>query len=223
MPPRLPLRVLPHVFTHLTPYTAQTRLRTTRLLSTEGFGTSNRRRINPLWKAACFALGIGGTTYYLSPFIRSNSHLQFFSDDTLHSIHMRAESLGIIEELRANAKCTELDPHSTAADPKDSNFISGACKDGEAVAYQRWFAEGANVTGVVYFGHRVAGIPTMVHGGLIMSLVSETIAKTGTARYNDVGSVSELKVNYKRPTRVGQFVVFRSKLVEVCENMCLSV
>jgi acyl-coenzyme A thioesterase PaaI-like protein len=63
---------------------------------------------------------------------------------------------------------------------------------------------------VVHCGHRLVGLPMMIHGGVIGTLLDEALARTAFLSTNGTGVTANLKINYKRPTIAHQFLVIKT-------------
>ncbi|ODV91137.1 hypothetical protein CANCADRAFT_44748 [Tortispora caseinolytica NRRL Y-17796] len=64
---------------------------------------------------------------------------------------------------------------------------------------------------VTHLGHQSSGIPTLVHGGLLATLLDEALGRTSMLSFGvSPGVTANLTVNYKAPTLVDQCVVIRT-------------
>lgn len=63
---------------------------------------------------------------------------------------------------------------------------------------------------VVHCGHRLVGLPMMIHGGVIGTLLDEALGRTAFLSTNGIGVTANLKINYKKPTMAHQFLVIRT-------------
>lgn len=70
-------------------------------------------------------------------------------------------------------------------------------------------------TAFVHVGHRASGFPALVHGGVLAALCDETLARAAFWRLEGgTGVTARLRLEYKRPTGVQQFVVVKARVSE---------
>jgi len=68
---------------------------------------------------------------------------------------------------------------------------------------------------IVHVGRGLCGHDGIVHGGLLATLLDESLARTAMQNLPDkVGVTANLSINYRAPTRADQFIVFRVQLLE---------
>lgn len=68
----------------------------------------------------------------------------------------------------------------------------------------------------VHLGRGLCGHDGIVHGGLLATLLDESLARTAIINLPEkVGVTAKLSLSYRAPTRADQFVVIRTFLVEV--------
>ncbi|PFH45670.1 hypothetical protein AMATHDRAFT_8827 [Amanita thiersii Skay4041] len=68
----------------------------------------------------------------------------------------------------------------------------------------------------VHVGRGLCGHDGIVHGGLLATVLDETLARTAINNFPDkVGVTANLSVNYRAPTRADQFLVIRTKLEDL--------
>ncbi|KAF9445887.1 Thioesterase/thiol ester dehydrase-isomerase [Macrolepiota fuliginosa MF-IS2] len=67
----------------------------------------------------------------------------------------------------------------------------------------------------IHVGRGLCGHDGIVHGGLLATLLDETLARTAIINLPDkVGVTAKLSLNYRAPTRADQFIVIRTSLAE---------
>ncbi|KDQ32477.1 hypothetical protein PLEOSDRAFT_1087490 [Pleurotus ostreatus PC15] len=67
----------------------------------------------------------------------------------------------------------------------------------------------------IHLGRGLCGHDGIVHGGLLATLLDETLARQAISNLPDkVGVTAQLSINYKAPTRADQFILIKTKLVE---------
>lgn len=68
---------------------------------------------------------------------------------------------------------------------------------------------------VCYLGDLVCGYPGFVHGGLLATLLDEGLGRTTfTALPNKIGMTANLNINYRAPTKAGQYIVLRARVTK---------
>ncbi|KAI9507693.1 mitochondrial protein [Russula earlei] len=68
---------------------------------------------------------------------------------------------------------------------------------------------------IVHVGRGLCGHDGIVHGGLLATLLDESLARTAMQNLPDkVAVTANLDINYRAPTRADQFIVFRVRLLE---------
>ncbi|KAI0040702.1 Thioesterase/thiol ester dehydrase-isomerase [Auriscalpium vulgare] len=68
---------------------------------------------------------------------------------------------------------------------------------------------------LLHVGRGLCGHDGIVHGGLLATLLDESMGRTAILNLPDkIGVTANLNVNYKAPTRADQFIVLRVRLVE---------
>ncbi|KAL0572086.1 hypothetical protein V5O48_009880 [Marasmius crinis-equi] len=69
---------------------------------------------------------------------------------------------------------------------------------------------------VIHVGRGLCGHDGIIHGGLLATLLDETLARTAINNLPEkIGVTAKLSVNYRAPTMADQFIVIRTELVEV--------
>lgn len=72
------------------------------------------------------------------------------------------------------------------------------------------------ITAIVHVGHRVTGFPSIVHGGVLATLLDETLGRTAFLSLPEqTGVTANLKLKYKNPTFAHQFIVIRTETEKV--------
>jgi len=120
------------------------------------------------------------------------------------------ESLPVVKELRSDpAKFREWEAYSSFSGPeKQLRLTSGTFKGSRGLALQRifWNEKERKSASVVFFGPGLEGWPTLVHGGVLATILDENLGRVALwsvpAR---TGVTANLNVNYKRPVFSGNF------------------
>ncbi|KII86193.1 hypothetical protein PLICRDRAFT_114569 [Plicaturopsis crispa FD-325 SS-3] len=67
----------------------------------------------------------------------------------------------------------------------------------------------------IHVGRGLCGHDGIVHGGLLATLLDETLARTAINNLPEkVGVTAKLSLNYRAPTRADQFIVIKTKILE---------
>ncbi|KZV76815.1 Thioesterase/thiol ester dehydrase-isomerase [Peniophora sp. CONT] len=67
----------------------------------------------------------------------------------------------------------------------------------------------------IHVGRGLCGHDGIIHGGLIATLLDETLARTAILNLPEkIGVTANLSINYRAPTKADQFIVIKTKLVE---------
>ncbi|KAK7036108.1 4HBT domain-containing protein [Favolaschia claudopus] len=68
----------------------------------------------------------------------------------------------------------------------------------------------------IHLGRALCGHDGIVHGGMLATLLDEALGRTAVMNFPDkVGVTATLNLKYKAPTKADQFVVMKTKLVEL--------
>ncbi|KAG2024079.1 hypothetical protein CC2G_001671 [Coprinopsis cinerea AmutBmut pab1-1] len=68
----------------------------------------------------------------------------------------------------------------------------------------------------LHLGRGLCGHDGIIHGGLLATLLDETLARTAIINLPEkVGVTAKLSLNYRAPTMADQFVVIKTKLTEI--------
>jgi uncharacterized protein (TIGR00369 family) len=69
---------------------------------------------------------------------------------------------------------------------------------------------------IVHVGRGLCGHDGIIHGGLLATLLDEGLGRTAINNLPDkVGVTANLTINYRAPTKADQFIVIKTKLVDV--------
>lgn len=124
------------------------------------------------------------------------------------------------QKLRADPAFTESRPHMKI--PKvvrDHNLTAGTLSGpGRIVVPPYIWNEkgGKSLVSIFYLGTDVSGHPGIVHGGLLATILDESLARCCfPALPNKVGVTANLNINYRKPSPAGSFLVLRAKTTKV--------
>ena len=77
-------------------------------------------------------------------------------------------------------------------------------------------AELPSLISISYLGPSLCGHPTIIHGGLLATLLDEGLARACfPALPNKVGVTASLKIDYKKPCPAASYVVLRAETTKV--------
>jgi len=168
------------------------------------------RRLRSLFYASIF----GGLGFYLGNRIanRTASPLVPGTEEDAHEmkqIRDTFESLPVVKELRSDPKFREWEAYSSLSETeKQPRLTSAALKGSRGLALQRifWNEEERKSTSVVFFGSGLEGWMTLVHGGVLATILDENFGRVALwsvpAR---TGVTANLSINYKHPVFSGNF------------------
>lgn len=74
----------------------------------------------------------------------------------------------------------------------------------------------AETVSIFHLGHRVTGFPFVIHGGVLATLLDESLARSAFLRFGEgvMGVTANLNVNYKAPSLAHQFLVVKTEVLE---------
>lgn len=126
----------------------------------------------------------------------------------------------LAEELRKNPNLLESRPHLKIPEPIRATNLTGGtlAGPGRLVAPPLVFSDkdGKEIYVLFYLGEQLCGHPGIVHGGMLATLLDEGLARCCfPALPNKVGVTANLKVNYKKPTKAGDYYVLKAKTTKV--------
>jgi len=100
---------------------------------------------------------------------------------------------------------------------RTNNFTAGALAGAGKLALfplVRVKRDESEAVAVVHVGRGLCGHEGVVHGGLLASLLDESLARVAINNLPDkVGVTANLNINYRAPTFADQFIVIRTTLV----------
>ncbi|KAF8435269.1 HotDog domain-containing protein [Terfezia claveryi] len=125
----------------------------------------------------------------------------------------------LVKSLRANPAFSESRPHLRFSDAHRSTSLTAGVLSGPGriVVPPIVFVdeEAKTMVMVCYLGDLVCGYPGFVHGGLLATLLDEGLGRcTFTALPNKVGMTANLNINYRAPTKAGQYIVMKAQVTK---------
>ncbi|KAL9082365.1 MAG: hypothetical protein Q9159_006468 [Coniocarpon cinnabarinum] len=121
--------------------------------------------------------------------------------------------------LRASGGYTEARPHLKIPDAlKPTNLTGGTLAGpGRITVPPLMFNDGGkNLTTLLHLGPQLCGHPSIIHGGLLATLLDEGLARCCfPALPGKIGVTARLTVDYKKPVRADRFYAIRAETTKV--------
>ncbi|KAK9702929.1 hypothetical protein K7432_010993 [Basidiobolus ranarum] len=140
-------------------------------------------------------------------------------DDSLLQIR---EALAITLALRADTEFSEeeLVPADIPEDFKHTETLIWHTLRGEGkIELEPLILRSADekkVVMVIYLGSKLCGHKGIIHGGMLASLLDETLARTIIPSLpGRIGFTANFSINYRRPTFANDFVVIRAEVDKI--------
>ncbi|KAG6917264.1 hypothetical protein DXG01_003211 [Tephrocybe rancida] len=138
-------------------------------------------------------------------------------------LEQRLQTLPLLESLRKQADADdwyEVRPYRNFPEERRVNSMTGGALKGPGklalLPLVRAKKDESQSIVFVHLGRGLCGHDGIVHGGMLATLLDETLARTAIASLPDkVGVTAQLNLTYRAPTRADQFVVMRTFLGEV--------
>ena len=128
----------------------------------------------------------------------------------------------LAERLRAESGVVESRPHLKIPEAMRPHNLTGGVLLGPgkievpplSLAHQN--EELPRLTQISYLGPDLCGHPTIVHGGLLATLLDEGLARACfPALPNKVGVTASLRIDYRAPCPAGSYVVLKAETTKV--------
>jgi adenylylsulfate kinase len=141
-------------------------------------------------------------------------------DDVAREIDDFIKNHPVAIELRARPEFSESRPHMKIPPSYRSHSLTGGTlmgTDKVGVPPYVWSEKGGkSLVAISYLGNKLCGHPGIIHGGMLATMLDEGLARCCFgALPNKVGMTANLNINYKAPTKAGQFVVLRARTTKV--------
>ncbi|KAF6741933.1 mitochondrial protein [Ephemerocybe angulata] len=138
-------------------------------------------------------------------------------------LEKKLQSLPYLKELRErqdSAEWYETRPYQNFPEERRVNNLTvGALRGpGKLALYPllRVKKDESESMVFIHLGRGLCGHDGIVHGGLLATLLDETLARTAIINLPEkVGVTAQLSLNYRAPTMADQFVVIKTKIGEV--------
>ncbi|KAH8196546.1 hypothetical protein TruAng_009274 [Truncatella angustata] len=135
----------------------------------------------------------------------------------ISDIHATAESLPIVQALSSDPSWESWHAYEDRSQgQRNPSITSGPLQGCRGLAYQRIFynKNTGEMTNVVYFGAALSGFPGVAHGGILSTILDESLGRCAIARFPaKTGVTASLEVAFKRPTLTNAFYVVKTEPV----------
>jgi hypothetical protein len=128
----------------------------------------------------------------------------------------------LAERLRAEPGVIESRPHLKIPEAMRPHNLTGGVLLGPGkievppLSLAHSSEELPRLVQISYLGESLCGHPTIVHGGLLATLLDEGLARACfPALPNKVGVTASLKIDYRAPCPAGSYVVLRAETTKV--------
>ncbi|KAF4259410.1 hypothetical protein LV164_005269 [Aspergillus fumigatus] len=130
--------------------------------------------------------------------------------------HVFEHGLPIVQELRNNPDYLETNAYEGfSEEDKAHRLTSGPLRGSRGLALQRVFYNDKEkkVISVVYLGSGLEGWPTVVHGGVLATVLDENLGRAAIRHFPArTGVTANLEINYRAPVYSGNFYTFHSQV-----------
>lgn len=142
------------------------------------------------------------------------------TDPQQEEIEAHINSLPLTQSLRANPTFTESRPSLKMNTAYQSSSLTSGVLAGPGkivVPPYAWSEEGGkSYVTIQYLGEKLCGHVGIIHGGLLATLLDEGLARCCfPALPNKIAMTANLTVNYRAPSRAGNYFVLRARTVKV--------
>lgn len=140
-------------------------------------------------------------------------------------IHDRASKLDVVQALEEDPTWISWDAYTSfPPEQKQTHIVASSLSSSSALgAYQRVFqnTETGEVLVLIYFGRGVTGWPTVVHGGVLATVLDETCGRAAFSRLGLADGEKErpvltarLKLDYLAMTQEREFYLVGARVKE---------
>ena len=140
-------------------------------------------------------------------------------DDFSREVDEHIKTCALARQLNADPDFTCSRPHLKMPEAVRGHSLTGGTLAGPGMIvvppYHWNEKEGKSMVSIFYLGPDVSGHPGLVHGGLLATMMDEGLARCAFAAMpNKVGVTANLQINYRKPTKAGQFLVLRARTIK---------
>ncbi|KAK6335262.1 hypothetical protein TWF718_010696 [Orbilia javanica] len=142
------------------------------------------------------------------------------SDERTLQIEAYIQNHPIVQKFRDDPSLIETRPHLDIPTLLRPNVLTAGVLTGpDRIAVPPLvFAdgEGKKLFAILHVGEQLCGHPGVIHGGLLATLMDETLARCCfPALPNKIAMTANLDVNYRAPCRANQFVIIKAETTKV--------
>ncbi|KAF3917133.1 hypothetical protein ABW20_dc0107876 [Dactylellina cionopaga] len=142
------------------------------------------------------------------------------SDERTLEIEAYIQSHPLVEKLRQDKTLVESRPHLDIPTLFRPNVLTAGVLTGPGrIAVPPLVlsdAHGTKLYAILHVGDQLCGHPGVVHGGLLATLMDETLARCCfPALPNKVAMTANLDVNYRAPCKADQFIIIKAETTKV--------
>ncbi|KAF3273785.1 hypothetical protein TWF970_008380 [Orbilia oligospora] len=142
------------------------------------------------------------------------------SDERTLQIESYIQNHPIVQKFRDDPSLIETRPHLDIPTLLRPNVLTAGVLTGpDRIAVPPLvFAdgEGKKLYAILHVGEQLCGHPGVVHGGLLATLMDETLARCCfPALPNKIAMTANLDVNYRAPCKANQFVIIKAETTKV--------
>lgn len=132
----------------------------------------------------------------------------------LQNVYDKATPL--VQDLRADPEWEESDVYGNYSEmDKRGRLTSGPLRGSRGLGLQKVFynaREQASVSSV-FLGEGLEGWPTVVHGGVLATVLDENLGRVAIRSFPErTGVTANLNITYRKPVYSGNFYTFHSRL-----------
>ncbi|KAF9527869.1 HotDog domain-containing protein [Crepidotus variabilis] len=154
-----------------------------------------------------------------APMNPNTPEAQAYTED----LEEKLQSLPLLQKLRSQEDAKdwyEVRPYQAFPEERRVNHLTaGSLRGpGKLAVYPLLRVKNDETESIIvlHLGRGLCGHDGIVHGGLLATLLDESLGRTAICNLPErVGVTATLSLNYKAPTMADQFVVLRTKMVEV--------
>lgn len=142
------------------------------------------------------------------------------TDPQTAEINEKILSHPLVEELRKDKSLVESRPHlKIPAKLRQYNLTGGTLSGSDKISVPPLVfssKDGSHFYSFQHLGPNLCGHPTIIHGGLLATLVDEGLARCCfPALPNKVGVTASLTINYRNPCPANSYVVLKAETTKV--------
>lgn len=134
-------------------------------------------------------------------------------------IRSKGEALPIVQQLENDPAWRSYDAYSSFnTEERKKRITTGPLAGARGIGgYQRIFhnASTGEFISVIYIGGALAGFPGVCHGGLIATILDESLGRCAISKFpTRTGVTANLELSYKAPVLTNSFYVVRTLPVD---------